>query len=45
VVANLDNPDILSEAFAPPDARPHEAPPPLRLALNVIPAKPKPTAP
>jgi hypothetical protein len=45
VVANLDNPDILSEAFAPPDARPREAPPPLRLALNVIPAKSKPTAP
>jgi hypothetical protein len=45
VVANLDNPDILSEAFAPSDARPREAPPPLRLALNVIPAKSKPTAP
>jgi hypothetical protein len=45
VVANLDNPDILSEAFAVPDAKTPAAPPPLRLALNVIPAKSKPTAP
>ena len=45
VVANLDNPDILSEAFAMTDSKPPVAPPPLRLAINVIPAKPKPTAP
>ena len=45
VVANLDNPDILSEAFALADAKPPVAPPPLRLAINVIPAKSKLAAP
>jgi hypothetical protein len=45
VVASLDNPDILSEAFALPGANPPVAPPLLRLAINVIPAKSKLTAP
>jgi hypothetical protein len=45
VVANLDNPDILSEAFALPDANPRAAPPPLSLAINVVPARSKLTAP
>jgi hypothetical protein len=45
VIANLDNPDILSEAFALPAANPPAALPPLRLAINVVPAKSKLTAP
>jgi hypothetical protein len=48
VTANLDDPDILSAAFsaAAPTARAAtNAPSTVRLALNVIPAKSKPTAP
>lgn len=46
VVANLDNPDILSEAFgAIASTKPPAATLPLRLAIDVIPAKPKLTAP
>jgi hypothetical protein len=47
VVANLENPDILSEAFSAPGStpKPAAAAPPLKLALNVVPAKPKLTAP
>ena len=45
VVANLDNPDILSESFALSDAKRSVESQPLRLAINVIPAKSKPTAP
>jgi hypothetical protein len=48
VTANLEDPDILSAAFsaAAPTARPAaNGPSTLRLALNVIPAKSKPTAP
>jgi hypothetical protein len=47
VVATLENPDILSEAFGAPGAtaKPAAAVPPLKLALNVVPAKPKLTAP
>jgi hypothetical protein len=46
VVANLANPDILSETFGAIGSTPK--PPitaPLKLAINVIPAKPKLTAP
>jgi hypothetical protein len=48
VTANLEDPDILSAAFsaAAPAARPAaNGPSTMRLALNVIPAKAKPTAP
>jgi hypothetical protein len=47
VVANLENPDILSEAFGAiaSTPKPPTAPLPLKLAVNVIPAKPKPIAP
>jgi hypothetical protein len=47
VVANLENPDILSEAFSTIGSTPKAAAatPPLKLALNVVPAKPKLTAP
>jgi hypothetical protein len=47
VTANLDDPDILSAAFGSP-APPRAGAPPVsvvRLALNVVPAKSKPTAP
>ena len=47
VTANLDDPDILSAAFGSP-APPRAAAPQVkvvRLALNVVPAKSKPTAP
>jgi len=46
VVANLANPDILSDAFGSTGST--TKPPatmPLKLAINVIPAKPKLTAP
>jgi hypothetical protein len=46
VTANLDDPDLLSAAFA--TAAPPRTGPPVtavRLALNVVPAKSKPTAP
>jgi hypothetical protein len=47
VTANLENPDILSEAFAVPGGTPKAAPaaPPLKLAIDVVPAKGKITAP
>ena len=47
VTANLDDPDVLSAAFSSP-ALPRAGAPPVnvvRLALNVVPAKSKPTAP
>jgi hypothetical protein len=47
VTANLDDPDILSAAFGSP-APPRTGAPPVsvvRLALNVVPVKSKPTAP
>jgi hypothetical protein len=46
VTANLDDPDILSAAFAAASS-PRAAAPvsSVRLALNVVPAKAKPTAP
>jgi len=46
VVANLANPDILSETFGAIGSTPKPSiTAPLKLAINVIPAKPKPTAP
>jgi hypothetical protein len=47
VVANLENPDILSEAFGAlaPTPKPAVDPSPLKLALSVIPAKPSLIAP
>jgi hypothetical protein len=46
VAATLKDPDLLSTAFAAPTATPKAAPPTaVRLALNVIPAQPKPAAP
>jgi hypothetical protein len=46
VTAILENPDILSEAFGTIGVtKPPAAQSPLRLALNVIPARTKPTAP
>ena len=43
VVANLENPDILSEAFGSVGSTPKPAvtAPPLKLAINVVPAKTK----
>jgi len=47
VVANFENPDILSEAFGAIGSATPKPPiaAPLKLAINVIPAKSKPTAP
>ncbi len=46
VAATLRDPDLLSTAFAAPTATPKAAAPTaVRLALNVIPAQPKPAAP
>jgi hypothetical protein len=47
VTANLENPDLLSEAFnsIAPTARPPAAQSPLRLVLDVVSAHSKPTAP
>ncbi len=46
VVANLDDPDLLSAAFtAPGGAAAAARPSAMRLSLNVIPARPKPVAP
>jgi hypothetical protein len=47
VVVNLENPDILSEAFSAIGSTPKTAAAtlPLKLAINVVPGKPKLTAP
>jgi hypothetical protein len=47
VVANLDDPDILSAAFSAAAPARAATPPPttVQIALNVVPAKAKPTAP
>jgi hypothetical protein len=46
VTANLEDPDLLSEAFGAPAApRPAATVSRLRLALNVVPARTKPSAP
>jgi hypothetical protein len=44
---NLENPDILSEAFSAIGSTPKTAAAtlPLKLAINVVPGKPKLTAP
>ena len=46
VVANLEDPDLLSAAFSVSGSgKPAPAPLPIRLSLNVVPAQAKPSAP